>query len=263
MGLVEQKYFQNRMRKKITAGNWKMNLSYSEAEQLVAELAKVPQEENEKIVVFCPSIYLKSLIDQYGKSVSIGAQNGYHEDYGAFTGEVSFLQLRNIGVQHVLIGHSERREIFQETNTLLQRKVSKAIDLGLSIFFCCGEQLEQRESNNHFTVIAEQLNESLFHLDEQKLAQVVIAYEPVWAIGTGKTASAAQAEEMHQFIREQLSDRYNETVALNTSILYGGSCKPSNAVELFSQPNIDGGLIGGASLLYSDFIAIAEAQKIS
>lgn len=251
------------MRKKITAGNWKMNLSYSEAEQLVAGIAKVSQEENEEIVVFCPSIYLKSLIDQYGKSVQIGAQNGYHEDNGAYTGEVSFLQLKNIGVNNVLIGHSERRDIFTESNALLKEKVTKAIDLGLTVFFCCGEQLEQRESNNHFSVIEKQLNESLFHLNEQQITKIVIAYEPVWAIGTGKTASAAQAEEMHQFIREQLSNKYSETRAQNTSILYGGSCKPSNASELFSQPNIDGGLIGGASLSFSDFIAIAEAQKIS
>lgn len=263
MGLAKQKYFQFRMRKKITAGNWKMNLIYSEAERLVTELTKIQQDENEEIVVFSPSIYLKSLIDQYGKQVAIGAQNGYHQDNGAFTGEVSFLQLKNIGVQHVLVGHSERRDIFHESNELLKEKVTKAVSLGLTVFFCCGEQLAEREANNHFSVITKQLNESLFHLDKESIAQVVVAYEPVWAIGTGKTASSDQAEEMHKFIREQLAQRYDEATAQNTSILYGGSCKPSNAQELFSQPNIDGGLIGGASLSFQDFSSIAEAQKIS
>ena len=251
------------MRKKITAGNWKMNLSYPEAEQLVAGIAKVVQDENDEIVVFSPSIYLKNLLDDFGAAVKIGAQNGYPQDQGAFTGEVSLLQLKEIGVKHILIGHSERRDLFHETNALLKEKVSKAVELGFTLYFCCGEQLDQRESDHHFTVIERQLNESLFHIEKHQFAQVVIAYEPVWAIGTGKTASASQAEEMHQFIRSQISDRYDENTAQNTSILYGGSCNPKNAVELFSQANIDGGLIGGASLSLTDFIAIVEAQKIA
>lgn len=250
------------MRKKITAGNWKMNLSYSEAEQLVSALTKVSVDKNDEIIVFSPSIYLKSLIDEYGEDVRIGAQNGYHKDNGAFTGEVSFLQLKNIGVHYVLIGHSERRVLFHESNELLKEKVTRAIELGLNVTFCCGEQLEQRESNNHFSVIAQQLDESLFHLEDHQLSKVVIGYEPVWAIGTGRTASASQAEDMHRFIREQLSNRYNEAVAQNTSIIYGGSCNPSNAAELFAQPNIDGGLIGGAALSFSDFKTIVEAQKV-
>ena len=246
------------MREKIIAGNWKMNLSYSEAEQLVAGIAKVAQHENNEIIVFSPSIYLKTLLDEFGASVKIGAQNGYPQDQGAFTGEVSILQLKQIGVKHLLIGHSERRELFHETNALLKEKVTKAVELGFTIYFCCGEQLSQRELNQHFSVIEEQLNESLFHIEKHQFAQVVIAYEPVWAIGTGKTASSSQAEEMHQFIRSQISRRYDENIAQNTSILYGGSCNPTNAVELFSQVNIDGGLIGGASLSLTDFIAIAE-----
>jgi len=246
------------MRKKIIAGNWKMNLSYSEAEELVAGLAKVPKVKNDEIVVFSPSIYLKTLLDDFGAAVKIGAQNGYPQDQGAFTGEVSLLQLKDIGVKHILIGHSERRDLFHETNALLKEKVTKAVELGFTIYFCCGEQLFQRELNQHFSVIEEQLNESLFHIEKHQFAQVVIAYEPVWAIGTGKTASSVQAEEMHQFIRRQISSRYDENTAQNTSILYGGSCNPTNAVELFSQVNIDGGLIGGASLSLTDFIAIAE-----
>jgi triosephosphate isomerase (TIM) len=251
------------MRKKITAGNWKMNLSYSEAEQLVAGIAEVAQDENDEIVVFSPSIYLKTLLDEFGASVKIGAQNGYPQDQGAFTGEVSILQLKQIGVKHLLIGHSERRDLFHETNALLKEKVTKALELGFTIYFCCGEQLSQRELNQHFSVIEQQLNESLFHIEKHQFAQVVIAYEPVWAIGTGKTASSAQAEEMHQFIRSQISRRYDENIAQNTSILYGGSCNPTNAAELFTQTNIDGGLIGGASLSLTDFIAIAEVQKIA
>lgn len=250
------------MRKKITAGNWKMNLSYSEAEQFVSELAKVSTVENDDIILFSPSIYLKSLIDNYGKYVRIGAQNGFHEDNGAFTGEVSFLQLKNIGVQHVLVGHSERRELFHESNELLREKVTKAIELGLNVTFCCGEQLQQRESQSHFSIIAQQLEESLFHLKDYQLSKVIVAYEPVWAIGTGKTASVNEAEAMHEFIREQLSIRYNADVALNTSIIYGGSCNSSNANELFSQPNIDGGLIGGAALSFYDFKTILEIQKV-
>jgi len=251
------------MRKKITAGNWKMNLSYSEATNLVKELAQVKQEDNEEIIVFAPSIYLKTLIDQYGKTCTIGAQNGHQEDSGAFTGEVSMFQLKEIGVTRVLIGHSERRAIFKESNDLLKKKVTKALELGLTVFFCCGEQLEQRESNNHFDAVAQQLEESLFHIDATRMSQVVIAYEPVWAIGTGKTASAQQAEEMHHYIREQLTRQYSNEVAQNVPLLYGGSCNPTNAPELFAQPNIDGGLIGGASLSSIDFIAISEAQKIS
>jgi triosephosphate isomerase len=251
------------MRKKITAGNWKMNLSFSEAEKLVGELTSVKQDDKEQIIVFPPSIYLKSLIDSFGETIAIGAQNGHSADNGAYTGEVSFLQLKNIGVTSVLIGHSERRELFHETNALLKEKVTRAVELGLTVFFCCGELLREREATIQQDVIAQQLNESLFHLNAEQLSQVVIAYEPVWAIGTGKTASSEQAEEMHHFIREQLAQKYGKDISENTSILYGGSCNPSNAVELFSQPNIDGGLIGGASLLFSDFIAIVEAHKIS
>lgn len=252
------------MRKKIIAGNWKMNLSYSEAEELVAGIAKVPKVKNDEIVVFPPSIYLKNLLDDFGSCVKIGAQNGYPLDHGAFTGEVSMIQLKQIGVKHLLIGHSERRELFHENNELLKKKVTKAVELGFTIYFCCGEQISQRESNQHFSVIEEQLNESLFHIEKHQFKQIVIAYEPVWAIGTGKTASSSQAEEMHQFIRSQISRHYDENIAQNTSILYGGSCNPNNALELFTQTNIDGGLIGGASLSLTDFkaIAMAEAQKV-
>jgi triosephosphate isomerase len=251
------------MRKKITAGNWKMNLSWEEADGLANQLAHQPKHQEEQIVVFSPNIFLKSLIDAYGEHLEIGAQNGHSEDSGAYTGEVSFKQLRELGVKHVLVGHSERRDLFHESNELLKIKVSKAIELGFTVYFCCGEHLEDREADLHFSVIEKQLNQSLFHLSETQFNQVVIAYEPVWAIGTGKTATTEQAEEMHAFIRTLLQQKYSEEVATSTSILYGGSCKASNAHDLFSQPNIDGGLIGGASLQFADFNAIVEAQKIA
>ncbi len=245
------------MRKKIVAGNWKMNLSLDEAKSLHQEINDSLKETGSKCEVyhFAPSIYLGSLIGS-GKIVKVGAQNGYPEKEGAFTGEVSMHQLAGIGTQAVLIGHSERRQIFNESNAFLKEKVNSALAEGLKVFFCCGESLEERESGKFKQVIIAQLKNSLFHLSSTEFSKIVIAYEPIWAIGTGKTASPEQANEMHKSIREAISHAYTQEIAEKTSILYGGSCKPSNASDLLLQSDIDGGLIGGASMKSEDFLQI-------
>lgn len=247
------------MRKKIVAGNWKMNLILDEAVQLSASINKVLNEDKFtcEVVNFVPSIYLMHLLES-SENVKIGAQNGYPVKNGAFTGEVSMNQLKNIGVKTVLIGHSERRQLFHETDAFLKEKVDAAVEEGLTLFFCCGETLEERESGKHEALIIEQLKSALFHLNALAFKNVVIAYEPIWAIGTGKTASPEQANEMHRTIRNAIANQYSVEVAENTSILYGGSCKPSNAVALFEQPDIDGGLIGGASLKADDFLKLIQ-----
>lgn len=244
------------MSRKIVAGNWKMNLSLSESESLCDSIKSRNSDFNSDVILFAPYIYLIPLIQKFGKSISIGAQNGFHINSGAYTGEVSFNQLKNIGVNHVLIGHSERREIFKESDDLIAAKIKKAIELEMNVVFCCGEGLEDRQNNNYFQTVAAQLSTNLFHLNENEFNSVSIAYEPIWAIGTGNTASAMQAEEMHEFIRQEIIQRYSNLIAQNTSILYGGSCNEKNAKELFGQNNIDGGLIGGASLNDSQFVEI-------
>jgi triosephosphate isomerase (TIM) len=250
------------MRKRIIAGNWKMNLMPEDAIQLAKAINNIKLDVNEQIAVFPSSIYLVSIKNTVDSSVRVGAQNAYYENSGAFTGEVSLSQLRAIGIDTIIIGHSERRDIFGETHDLLHQKVNAAAALDMTIFFCCGEQLADREQGNHFSVVEKQLADSLFQLDPEQMKNVVIAYEPVWAIGTGVTATSEQAEEMHAHIRSLLSTKYGDAVAQSTSILYGGSCKPSNAGELFSQPNIDGGLIGGAALTYEDFKGIIKAGQL-
>ena len=199
------------------------------------------------------------MVSNVKKDIQVGAQNFFYEQKGAFTGEVSYGQLASIGIKDVLIGHSERRSLFQESEAMLKEKVDVAIANGLNVIFCCGEPLEIRESNKQEEFVKEQLEKSLFHLSAEQLMQVVIAYEPVWAIGTGVTASSNQAEEMHLSIRNWLKDKYNEEVANNVSILYGGSCNASNAKELFACPNVDGGLIGGAALDATSFSSIANS----
>jgi triosephosphate isomerase len=249
------------MRKKIVAGNWKMNLTRSEAKRLFDSISKLSSEMLCDIYQFVPSLFLAELIDKKVDSPILGAQNAHPKSNGAFTGEISMHQIKDIGVKAILIGHSERRQLFGESNEFLKEKVDAAISEGLTLFFCCGESLEQREDGNHEQVVINQLKESLFHLTEKDFKNVVIAYEPVWAIGTGKTASSEQANEMHSAIRSAVAGNYTTDVANKTSILYGGSCKPSNAEELFSKEHIDGGLIGGASLKEEDFSSIINACK--
>lgn len=243
------------MRKKILAANWKMNLLRDEAIQLYKEIADFSGLRN--IYIYSPALYLSDLSSISGPS--LGAQNFYFENSGAFTGEISLKQIASCGANSVLIGHSERRQLFGETNDLLKLKLDAAISNGFEIIFCCGEPLEVRQAGNHVAYVINQLKESLFHLDSDKLKQVAIAYEPIWAIGTGLTASTKEAEEMHFEIRKSISQLYNQDVAESISILYGGSCNEKNASELFACPNVDGGLIGGASLKANSFKEIADA----
>lgn len=248
------------MRNKIVAGNWKMNLSLDEGKTLI-NVIEADVNPSTEVYVFTPSIYLHPLLESTkGTSIIVGAQNGYPEKNGAFTGEVSMYQLKELGVNSVLIGHSERRSIFNETSEFIKRKVDTAIAADLKVFFCCGETLEQRTEGAHFDIIKKQLKQSLLHLKTDDFRKIVLAYEPVWAIGTGKTASTDDAEAMHKHIRSIISQEYGSELANEVRILYGGSCKPSNATDLFSEKNIDGGLIGGASLKASVFNEIIKAS---
>lgn len=250
------------MRKKIVAGNWKMNLSLEEAKSLHQEIngALKKTDSNCDVYHFAPSIYLSSLIKS-GQAVHVGAQNGYPEENGAFTGEVSMQQLSGIGTQAILIGHSERRQLFNESDAFLKEKVDAALTEDLKIFFCCGESLAERESGNYISTVITQLKNSLFHLSSDDFEKIVIAYEPIWAIGTGMTATPEQANDMHKSIRKAIAHAYTQEIAEQTSILYGGSCKPSNANELLNQSDIDGGLIGGASLKAEDFLGIISTYN--
>lgn len=246
---------------KIVAGNWKMHLTYQEGRDLaLAIVGKLAVTQT--MVVLCPPfIHLKGIASIINDitHLELGAQNCHHAEQGAFTGEVSALMLRSVGCKWVILGHSERREYFGEDEELLARKVETALRHDLRPIFCVGEKLEVREAGEHVALVRSQLERALFQLEPQQFARVVIAYEPVWAIGTGKTASPQQAQEMHAAIRQMVSQHYGETIAQNLSILYGGSVKPANAEELFAQPDVDGGLIGGASLKAEDFVAIVNA----
>jgi triosephosphate isomerase len=245
------------MRKHIVAGNWKMNLSEQEAIVLAKEVAEM-RIENTEIVIFPPAIFIPTLA-KLNLNLKIGAQNFFPKDNGAFTGEISINQLKEAGVTYVLVGHSERRSILKEDNTFLKEKVNAALEKNMHVVFCCGEELAIREQGTENEFVKNQLNESLFHLSAEQIQNVTIAYEPIWAIGTGLTASSAQAEAMHLFIRETLSSKYTTEIAAGISILYGGSCNPTNAKELFACPNVDGGLIGGAALKSADFNSIANS----
>lgn len=247
------------MAKKIVAGNWKMNLESQDAFALVDALNASLEPSDCRVILFPPSLFVLPLARMNKGKFELGVQNFYPEKSGAFTGEISVPQAKSVGAHFALIGHSERREYFQESNAFLRRKVDAAIAGNLEFIFCCGEPLEIREAGTEADFVRTQLEESLFHLDADTLRNRVIAYEPIWAIGTGKTASSAQAEAMHRDIRSWIAARYSEDVAQSVSILYGGSCKPDNAAELFACPNIDGGLIGGASLNAEDFCAIIDA----
>jgi len=251
------------MRKKIVAGNWKMNLDYNEGLSLFSEITNMIKDEvtgQQEAVVCSPFIHLHSLVQMakgYTK-ISVGAQNAHQAESGAYTGEVSAKMIHSVGAAYVILGHSERRQYFGETNELLAKKTDTALANGLKPIFCIGETLQERESEIHFEVIKDQLADGIFHLDATQFAQLVIAYEPVWAIGTGLTATAPQAQEVHAFIRAEIAAKYGQQLADDTTILYGGSCNPKNAPELFSEKDIDGGLIGGASLKSRDFVDILK-----
>ena len=248
------------MRKKIVAGNWKMNLNSQEAKALAVELSKSENKpEHAELMIFPPSLYLGSLASHGEGHLKIGAQNFYPAEKGAFTGEVSITQLSSVGVNTVLIGHSERRAYFGEHDDFLKEKVDIAVEKGFHVIFCCGEPLSIREENSEEDFVKNQLINALFHLSIEDIQKVTIAYEPVWAIGTGLTATNEQAEDMHAFIRKCISEVYSLEIANIIPILYGGSCNASNARELFACPNVDGGLIGGASLEASTFLQIANS----
>ena len=249
------------MRKNIVAGNWKMNMDYEQGISLFSEIVNMVKDEvigNQEIVVCSPFIHLAAIskLSAHTNNVSIGAQTINQHESGAYTGEISASQVKSTGAEYVILGHSERRAYFGETDELLAEKVDAALKHGLKPIFCIGETQSEREAGSYFDVIKNQLSKALFHLDASAFGNIVLAYEPVWAIGTGLTASPEQAQEVHAFIRQTLADQYGQEVADNTSILYGGSANPSNAQSLFSQPDIDGGLIGGASLKSRDFLQI-------
>lgn len=255
------------MRKKIVAGNWKMNLDYQEGISLFSEIVNMVNDEtrgNQEVVVCSPYIHLVHLAQQSKsvKNVHVGAQNLSHEEKGAFTGEVSAVQIKSTGASHVIIGHSERRALYNEDNQVLAKKTDKALEHGLTPIFCIGETQEERESGSFFEVLKKQLQEGVFHLSETEFSKIILAYEPVWAIGTGLTASPEQAQEVHAFIREEIAKDYSQEIADSTSILYGGSCNPKNAPELFAKKDIDGGLIGGASLKSRDFLDIVNVFNV-
>jgi len=251
------------MRKKIVAGNWKMNQDYQEGLTLFSEIVNMVKDEitgQQHTVVCSPFIHLYSLVQlaKGNSKVAIGAQNAHEKESGAYTGEISAKMVKSTGAEYVILGHSERRQYFNEDNQLLAQKTDTALKNGLKPIFCIGETLDEREAEQHFEVIKTQLKEGVFHLSTEQFEQVVLAYEPVWAIGTGKTASAEQAQEIHAFIRDEIADNYTQQVADGITILYGGSCNPKNAPELFAQADIDGGLIGGASLKSRDFLDIVK-----
>ena len=252
------------MRKKIVAGNWKMNMNLQDGIALANEIneAMKADKPNCEVVVCTPFIHLAKVADVLDQNVvALGAENCADKASGAYTGEVSAEMVKSTGAQYVILGHSERREYYAETAEVLKEKVQMALANGLKIIFCCGETLEEREANCQNEVVKAELDGSVFNLTAEEWKNIVLAYEPIWAIGTGKTATSDQAEEMLAYIRSIVAEKYGQAVADETSILYGGSCKASNAPELFSKPNIDGGLIGGASLKCADFKGIIDAWK--
>jgi triosephosphate isomerase len=254
------------MRKKIVAGNWKMNKNLDEALALTSEVVGLVNESgvsNVQVVICPPFMYIPSLqsITNTASNVALGAQNCHQKAAGAYTGEVSAAMLVSVGAQYVLVGHSERRQYFNEDDALLAEKVTIALENGLVPIFCCGESLDQRQNQDFLAIVKAQITASLFALSAEDFGKIVIAYEPIWAIGTGLTATSAQAQEMHAELRLHIAAQYGATVADNTSILYGGSCNDKNADELFACPDVDGGLIGGASLKAKDFMAIVKARE--
>ena len=253
------------MRKNIVAGNWKMNTTVAEGVQLAKEVNEAVAAAGElkcDVVIGVPFTHLTAVKDVIDiEKVGLSAENCANKEKGAYTGEVSAAMVASTGANYVILGHSERREYYNETPEILKEKVDLALANGLKIIFCCGESLELRNAGTYEEFIKAELKDSLFHLSAEEFANIVIAYEPIWAIGTGKTATSDQAEEMLAYIRSIVAEKYGNEAAEETSILYGGSCKASNAPELFAKPNIDGGLIGGASLKAADFKGIIDAWK--
>jgi triosephosphate isomerase len=251
------------MRKQIAAANWKMNLSLAQAETLLNELVASSNSlgANQEAIFAVPAIYIPLALAKLANktNVFVAAQNCHQKESGAYTGEVSSSMLESIGVKHIIVGHSERREYFAESDTLLAEKVNAILAIHSTPIFCCGEPLSIREAETQNAFVEAQLKNSLFHLSAEAIVKVVIAYEPIWAIGTGKTATSAQAQDIHAYIRSCIANQYGEVVANEISILYGGSVKASNAKEIFSQPDVDGGLVGGASLVATEFTAIINA----
>jgi triosephosphate isomerase len=249
------------MRQKIVAGNWKMHKNAEETEDLLNELIdKLPNDVEAQVIVAPTFINLASAVDHLEfTNIAVAAQNMSQFESGAYTGEISADMLKSVGVNIVIIGHSERRAYFHETDFILADKVTTALFHNMTVIFCFGEELKDRQNNQHFNVVENQLRDGLFHIKDKNWEQIVLAYEPVWAIGTGETASPEQAQEMHRFIRETVRQRFGSTIAEDVSILYGGSVKPENAKEIFSKPDVDGGLIGGAALKATDFAAIVSS----
>lgn len=253
------------MRQQIAAANWKMNLTFQQGERLLDDIleANIRLAPHQKTIFAVPYPYLlmtRSEVDG-ADNYYVAAQNCYHKKSGAYTGEVSAEMLHSIGIAYCVVGHSERRENFHETNNMLADKVNLCLENFVTPIFCCGEPLAIREAGTQNDYVALQLKESLFHLPAEKMKDIIIAYEPIWAIGTGKTATTEQAQEMHAYLRSVIAAQYNQDTAGQVSILYGGSVKANNAKELFASPDVDGGLVGGASLVASDFIQIIKALK--
>ncbi len=249
------------MRQKIVAGNWKMNTHPSEGIELINGIINLMGEvpSDVQMIIAPPFTHLISAAEKInGTPIALSAQNCADQPKGAYTGEVSAAMIKAAGCSYVILGHSERREYYGENSEILNRKMALAFENGLKPIYCVGEKLEEREAERHFEVVEAQIKEVLFNLNEEQMRNTVVAYEPVWAIGTGKTATSAQAQEIHAFIRKTLAEKFGE-LAQEITILYGGSCKPSNAPELFAQEDIDGGLIGGAALKAEDFIGIAKS----
>jgi triosephosphate isomerase len=253
------------MRKQIAAANWKMNLTYQAGEKLLDDIlsADIELSAQRQVVFGVPFPYLIMANSKISEEAyySVSAQNCSEKKAGAYTGEVSVEMLQSINVQNCIIGHSERREYFNESNQVLAEKINRCLETGITPIFCCGEPLSIREAGTQNEFVAVQLKESLFHLSADQLKSVVIAYEPIWAIGTGKTATTEQAQEMHAYLRSVLAKQYSQAVANEISILYGGSVKANNAKELFGCPDVDGGLVGGASIVAADFIKIIQSLK--
>ncbi|PCE64377.1 triose-phosphate isomerase [Sediminicola luteus] len=248
------------MRAKIVAGNWKMNNNAGETQALAQGLVDAISNTDAQVVIAPTAVNLANAVTLTENSpIEVAAQNMHFADSGAYTGEISADMLQSIGVQTVILGHSERRAYFGEDDALLEKKVNQALAKGMQVIFCFGEELEERQADRHFEVVGSQLKNALYKLDAAAWKQIVLAYEPVWAIGTGETASPEQAQEMHAFIRKSLTEAYDAELANGVSILYGGSVKPANAKEIFSKPDVDGGLIGGASLKVADFKAIVDS----
>ena len=249
------------MRTKIVAGNWKMNKNSEETEDLLNDLIdKLPSDKEVQVIVAPTFVNLASVVDHLEfTNIGVAAQNMSQFESGAYTGEISADMLKSIGVNTVILGHSERRAIFKETDAAIAEKVTTALKHDMTVIFCFGEELQDRKIEQHFNVVENQLRDGLFHLDKDSWSEIILAYEPVWAIGTGENASPDQAQEMHAFIRQTVRHTYGSEIAENVSILYGGSVKPDNAKEIFSKEDVDGGLIGGAALKADDFAAIVNA----